>query len=563
MIESLRLIKFLLRTSQSIRLSRLLVWLAVITGLASGVGYTALVAVINSALANRERSYLIWFVVLCIVVPASRLGSQAMFNAIGARTILELRMTLSRRILAARLDHLERIGPGRLLASLTDDVTSITNALVQLPVIAMHLAITLTCIAYMGWLSWRTLLFVLVVMALGMVSYLLPMNRSRALQARLREHLDALFSRFHGLIHGSKELRLSRQRRRWLLDEQLEPTGEQIRHLTFTANTLFTAVTVWGNLLFFIVIGLLLFVPGWVTDAEVLSGYVLTLIYLKTPLEVIFLTLPNLAKAMAAAAKLDRLGLDLLEKDQPPMAAARAAALPVAWRRLEIDGVEHRYAGEEGKGFQLGPIRLSFEAGEIVFLIGGNGSGKTTLAKLITGLYAPDSGQIRLDGVLIDDERRDAYRQLFSAVFFDFFLFERVFAEGSGSVDDRARRLLVELELPERVRIEDGRLSTLDLSQGQRKRLALLGAYLEDRPIYFFDEWAADQDPHFRSLFYRQLLPELKRRGKSVFVISHDDHFYDVADRLIKLGEGQVEWDRRPSSEPVPAVGGLAPASAP
>ena len=80
--------------------------------------------------------------------------------------------------------------------------------------------------------------------------------------------------------------------------------------------------------------------------------------------------------------------------------------------------------------------------------------------------------------------------------------------------------------------------STTHLSHGQRQRLALLGAYLEDRPIYVFDEWAANQEPQFRNIFYRQILPELKARGKLAVVISHDDRYFDVADRLIRLTSG-------------------------
>jgi putative pyoverdin transport system ATP-binding/permease protein len=179
----------------------------------------------------------------------------------------------------------------------------------------------------------------------------------------------------------------------------------------------------------------------------------------------------------------------------------------------------------------------------MVFVIGGNGSGKKTFAKLLLGLYGPEGGAIRLDGQEITDDARDNYRQLFSAVHADFYLFERMLGLESAELDANAGKFLERLHLSDKVKVENNVLSTTELSQGQRKRLALLTAYLEDRLIYVFDEWAADQDPLFKEVFYHQLLPDLKARGKTIVVISHDDRFYHVGDRVIKLEYGQVVSD--------------------
>ncbi|HEV2735919.1 MAG TPA: ATP-binding cassette domain-containing protein, partial [Longimicrobiaceae bacterium] len=197
--------------------------------------------------------------------------------------------------------------------------------------------------------------------------------------------------------------------------------------------------------------------------------------------------------------------------------------------------------------FTLGAIDLRVWQGETLFLVGGNGSGKTTLAKLLLGLYAPEEGELRFGGRPVTDADRADYVHQFAAVFSDFYLFESLLGMESPELDALASRYLSKLHLEHKVRVEGGKLSTTALSQGQRKRLALLTAYLEDRPIYLFDEWAADQDPVFKEVFYLELLPELKARGKTVIVISHDDHYYGVADRIIKLDYGRIEYDGSPA----------------
>ncbi|HEY9642170.1 MAG TPA: ATP-binding cassette domain-containing protein [Coleofasciculaceae cyanobacterium] len=211
----------------------------------------------------------------------------------------------------------------------------------------------------------------------------------------------------------------------------------------------------------------------------------------------------------------------------------------------------HPPQGGEEKGFLLGPISLSLQPGEITYIVGGNGSGKSTLAKLITGLYFPQSGSIHLNGTLITDDNREWYRQHFSAIFTDFHLFDSYLGFNHTNLDREVESYLRQLQLDHKVQVKEGVLSTTRLSQGQRKRLALLTAYLEDRPIYLFDEWASDQEPLFRDLFYKQILVRLKERGKTVIVITHDDRYFHLADHIIKLDYGKIQ------SHPMPALGRL------
>ncbi|MNV57601.1 ABC transporter ATP-binding protein YojI [compost metagenome] len=219
---------------------------------------------------------------------------------------------------------------------------------------------------------------------------------------------------------------------------------------------------------------------------------------------------------------------------------------PEEFLSIELKGLRHRYYHEQsGEFFELGPIDLRFVPGEVVFLVGGNGSGKTTLAKLIVGLYAPEAGELLLDGVPVGDASRDQYRQLFSTVFSDFHLFDDLLETGRPDLDAEGNRLLEKLHLHRKVRVQDGAFTTKELSQGQRKRLALVAACLENRPFVVFDEWAADQDPAFKHFFYRQVLPDLQAMGKTVLVISHDDRYFDVGDRVVRLESGKIVLEER------------------
>lgn len=362
--------------------------------------------------------------------------------------------------------------------------------------------------------------------------------------SRSRETTDVVFKHLRGLIEGIKELKMHRRRRNEFYSKLIEPNTRSMEQDNATGEIIWAAATSWGHILFFIFIGLVLFaVPRLQpVDSLVLTGYTLTIMYMMGPLEFVLNFMPSLTRANVAMKKIDTLTNSLDE--QVVIEAASDSDVNPAWQSIDFLGIQHAYRREnEDSEFTLGPIDLSLRPGEILFITGGNGSGKTTLAKLLVGLYIPQQGEIRLDGKPITDERRDNYRQLFSVVFSDFFLFENLLGVSDFNVETKAQEYLSKLQLDRKVEIKDKTLSTLELSQGQRKRLALLTAYLEDRSIYVFDEWAADQDPQFKEIFYFELLARLKAAGKTAIVISHDDRFYHVADRVIKLNYGLVEVD--------------------
>jgi len=396
--------------------------------------------------------------------------------------------------------------------------------------------------AYLGWLSWQMLAAIMVVIAGGAMGYLMVVSSALRFCRWAREEEDKLFGYFRALTDGIKELKLHRRRRGAFFSRNIESVTAAYQRHNVAAEIRFAAAQSWSHLLYFALIGLILFLAPSLTTLSnrTLTGYVVTTLYLMGPLSGVLSSFSLFGRARVALQKVQELGVSLAgcsTEDCPEANTEKARH----FERLELCGVLHSYHRElEDSNFVLGPVDLSFQPGELVFLVGGNGSGKSTLAKIITGLYLPEAGEIRLDGELVTNRNRDAYRQLFSAVFADFFVFDNLLGLDGADLDSRASGYLEQLHLKHKVRVTNGALSTTAVSQGQRKRLALLTAYLEDRPFYLFDEWASDQDPYFKNVFYTKLLPDLKARGKTVLVITHDDRYFDLADRIIKLDYGKV-----------------------
>jgi putative ATP-binding cassette transporter len=533
------LLKFILRTCRGMTI------VTTLAALLSGACNAGLIAMVNMALTNLSRSpeRFIWaFVGLGLGKVLSNYLSQVVLARFSQGAIAELRRSLIRKVLAVPLRSLEELGTPRILVALTEDVFNITQALLSIPVVSVNIAILLGGAAYLGWLSWQILVALGGLIIFGAVGYRLLLGSAFRRMSLARAEEDKLYGYFRALTEGIKELKLHRNRRGEFFSRNIQTTTEIYQQLNVTAETRFAAAQSWSHLLYFALIGLILFLVPRLAEVNqrTLTGYVITTLYLMGPLAGVLSSLSMFGRASIALEHVQKLGVSLTELsvEECPLEGSDSE---LSFERLEMVGVMHSYHREQDEtSFVLGPIDLTFRPGELVFLVGGNGSGKSTLAKLVAGLYLPEKGELLLDGEPITHINRDNYRQLFSAVFADFYLFENLLGLKRNDLDAQAAEYLEQLHLSQKVKVKDGALSTVDVSQGQRKRLALLTAYLEDRPFYLFDEWASDQDPLFKNIFYTQLLPELKERGKSVLVITHDDKFFHLADRIIKLDYGRL-----------------------
>ncbi len=514
-----------------------------IAGAVAGASSAGIIATINYTIQNLDSlsGWLPWgFVVLCLLLLVSATLSIGLMARLSQKIVYQLRLDLADDIFACSLQHLEKIGAASLLAVLTNDVQAIANSAGFFSVLIVNIALILGCLIYLCWLSPIFMAFFLIFMVMAGFSYQLILTKGYQAFSQARQVQDRLFQHFRTITEGTKELKLHRQRRRAFTKEDLRPTAADFCRYKVRGITIFGFANAWGLILFFMPIGALLYIAPQVIELSpaLISSCALTILYMINPIRGISNALPVIAQANISLSKIESMGLSLaeqaIESDFP-----NSLDFTADWKSLQLVDLTHTYKGEEAHQFSLQNINLQFKPGEIVFIVGGNGSGKSTLVKLLTGLYIPDRGKILFDEQVIDNYNREWYRQQFSVVFYDFYLFERLLGIESAN-PSQVREYLTQLEIAHKVTINNGVLSTTNLSQGQRKRLALLTAYLEDRPIYVFDEWASDQDPVFKKIFYHKLLPKLKQQGKTVIAVTHDDRYFNYCDRLIKLEYGCV-----------------------
>ncbi|MFP5265679.1 MAG: cyclic peptide export ABC transporter [Blastocatellia bacterium] len=522
--------------------SKKTVILAVVTGLLSGMTSAGLIALINSTLhgSHSGERLALSFAALAVAAIISGAASQLLLMHMVQHTIYDLRTSLSRRIMASPLRHLEEIGPNRLFASLTEDIPALATSLLTVPSLCINIATLCVSLIYLVWLSTTVFLTMVGFILPAVLVYRVLVNRGLRSFKLARDSQSVLMSDYRAMTEGIKELKLHRRRRRAFMKEGLEITASIARRHVLAGQTIHTAAEAWGRLLFYAFLGLLLFGFPGVRDSNnpVLTGSILIILNIMGPVGGIMNAIPVYGRARIALQQIEAVGLSLASAADDE---ADDRELPRTWRRLDLINLTHSYRREaDDTSFTLGPLDLTLRRGEVVFLIGGNGSGKTTFAKLLTGLYAPERGEIKLDGLTIDDSNIEMYRQQFTALFSDFYLFQKLIGLEARDLDERARRYLALLQLDNKVKVENGKLSSLNLSSGQRGRLALLAAYLEDRSFYVLDEWAANQDSTFKDVFYLQLLSDLKARGKAVLVITHDEKYFHLADRIIRLEQGKL-----------------------
>ncbi|MFS0723492.1 cyclic peptide export ABC transporter [Paenibacillus sp. 1P07SE] len=528
----------------------------VVLAVMSGFGNALIIFVINESFVrsdNLTSGLVAYFGLAVLMYVVGQRYIQSMLVRLTNQFVYEKRMELAGKLLETDYAHMERLERGRVEATLSSDTEEISSSIGLLVTGGTNVVTLLCCFAYLGIMNVYALLLSLVIIAVLAGIYYLVGEKANLLFEETRDIQNRFFGYIADLLRGFKELSLSRARRAGFR-EAMDESCETFREKRTDAQMRFVHVFIIGETLFVLVIGCVVFLFPAIFEqmnSDMLRSYVFVFLYMTGPVNQLLDSLPQIALIRVSWGRVKRLIREVDERrreyesddagrlsatgDKPAVSDQADQSLP----GIELRGVVYRYPGETGGSsrFAVGPIDCAFRSGEVTFITGGNGSGKSSLAKLITGLYRPDEGGILLEGHPAAPEE---LRESFTAIFADFHLFDALYGIDTTGREARIAEVLRLLELDDKVAIEEGSFSTTSLSTGQKKRLALLVAYLEDRPFCLFDEWAADQDPGYRRLFYEQLLPELKAQGKCIIAITHDDAYFDTADRVIKMDTGRL-----------------------
>jgi putative ATP-binding cassette transporter len=538
------------------------VFISLVLGALAGISYSLLIPVVLISIGSRTgesasrdemtRTFLsfevsnykfaLLFASICLFILICRSVSHILLTRVALDATTELRVKTYRKIMNAPIADLEKMGSSKLLVAITTDVTRIIIGATMAPNILVNVVTVAGMLAYLLLLSPDVFWFTVWAIVFGVITYQIPMFIGTKYFERGRSKMDMLQESIRGLIHGTKELKLSKVKQDRYFDEILLASEYDVLHNSKVANTIVSVAANYGDLLSFFVIGVVayIFVSSYSISTEALIGAIMALLYISGPVAGILFSMPQIANAKVSYRNITRI-FDTLSKE-----AASEDIKPIAdWNTVRFSRISYRYDDSEGS-FELGPVDLEVFKGEITFIVGGNGSGKSTLCKLMALHYAPTEGEIHFGDVKIDSDSLNSCRQYISAIFTDYYLFDRLLSNLSEVDEELVNRYLSKLEIERKVSVQNGRFSTVALSDGQKKRLALLVAFVEDRDIYLFDEWAADQDPVFKQVFYHNILQELKARGKAVVVITHDDRFFSVADQILFMEEGKLIRTERP-----------------
>jgi len=519
----------------------------------AGLANALLIVVINEVailVAEGERpGTMQWFIFAAAFVLYFQCNKMALLqaNRVIERLLRNLRADVADKLRRSELKTVNHLGRGKLYSLLSHETNHLSITFPILVESFQQAILLVIALFYLAYLSWAALLVFMLAVLLGVYGYTHINKSYRDTLQKVAEQQAKLLDRFGDIIHGSKEIRLNRSRGKavfQVFSQQSHATEE----LLTVAGARWTYLILLGAIVMYTMLGIVVFVfPNYIEGhSTIIFQLVPTMMFCLTPLTKIVAQSPLFLRADVGLHEILTMQKELEAAGGIAPASARKAAKRFQnFEQIEFSEITYHHRDRDGASlFTSGPWDLTLRRGELLFLVGGNGSGKSTALRLLTGLYHRDTGRIAVDGgAPLDDVQFAGIRELYSAVFGDFHLFDRLY--GLEHVKQEEVDQLIEMmELTGKVQFADGHFSQLQLSTGQRKRLALIATLLEDRPVYLFDEWAAEQDVHFREIFYTKILPGLKAQGKTVVAVTHDERFWHLADRVVKFDLGTIKWDR-------------------
>lgn len=519
---------------------RAMLAMIVISGLSSGM----LLGVINHAAESAANGavslmmVLLFGVTLLVYVVSKRkaLGSA---SVISERAIRDLRITMADKIRHSDLLFLEGAGKGDIYARLTQDTSTVSQSV---PVIFngyQSAVVVFATLLYVMTVSFHAALITMVLLAIGATLYSLRQRQTLQGLAEAAAKEGEFFDGLGHLIDGFKEIKINHAKNDGVF-QRVGDVSRQTERVMSKVGLNYVNHLVLSQVFVFLILAALVFVLPALDYSQPKTVVKLTtaILFMVSPLEVVLVAWHFQTRAEVALAGIRRLEALLAQREDKEGVGQADPRRYADFSSLRLQDIVFAYPSDES-GFQIGPLDVEIKRGTRTFIVGGNGCGKSTLLKVLTGLYPPGQGRLTIDGRVIGAEQLGSYRELFACIFSDFHLFDRLYGLHAPDPEE-VQRLIDRMGLGDKTSYRDGRFTNLDLSSGQRKRLALLIAILEDKPIYIFDEWAADQDAEFRARFYEEIIPELVARGKTVIAVTHDDRWFHSCDQLLKLDYGKL-----------------------
>ena len=537
LIPGAKLVRFVFEES-SRPLSRVVTF-----GIISGIAGGGILAAINQGAQMAAGSLTIQPLLLFSGVLALFLYSKrySLINAVMAveEMLQAVRNRVAGKIADSELEAMERIGPSYVFNRLSQDTILISDSAHVIFASFGALIMLVFSTIYIAIISLEGFIMTLSAISLGVITFL---SQRRAIIGAVRSATSnevEFLASVEQSLNGFKEIKLHRGKADDLLRSQAA-IGGTLERAKKRAGRSQTFVMMFSQAFFYALLGVVVFVWPVVMDesTETVIKVTATILFIIGPIDLVVGSMPLFMEADVAVENLKELERRLEAGVMKAPAKPLDPAAPFVG--LQIKDVKYRYPGDyDETEFTLGPINLEVTPGEILFIVGGNGSGKSTLLKILTGLYYPTDGEVLVDGSRLERSDYPQYRQSFSAIFTDFFLFDRLYGV-SPAVYGRADDLLKWLDISRKTTFDNGGFTNRNLSTGQRKRLALVAALLEERAVYVFDEIAADQDPEFRRRFYEEILPTVRDQGATVIAVTHDDRYFKCADRVVVMEEGQL-----------------------
>ena len=522
------------------------VWVNSISGILSiAVASVIVTGADNVKPGEIQLDAIILFVTLVASYYLARYYALSRISTHVEHVINETRKRISDKIQRTNLKNFEGIGKEYFYTTLTTDSQIISQSSIQIInasgslVMALSGSIALLIISLPAFIVTMTLLAAITSLYLSMRKMVVGDL------VKISEKENQFFAALNDLLLGFKELKLNSDKSEGFIKNHLHKLANEVFELkAHVANRVSKAI-ILSQIFMYIIIGTIVFILPNIQPDEInaIAPAVALLLFMNGPI----------VEVVGLVNILDRTNncIDNLENIENTLDSFQNSQIAIenkevrhkdfsGFNTLKCENAVFSYADEKnGSSFTLGPMNFELTKNEIVFIVGGNGSGKSTFLKILTSLYRPDEGKIYIDGNPLSSDRLTAYRNLFSPIFVDFHLFERFYGKHELD-DDKVDALLDQMGLSGTTDIIDKKITRRELSTGQRKRLALIVSILEDKAIFLFDEVAADQDPVFRKYFYETIIPNLKSEGKTVIAVTHDDKYFSVADRVLKMDYGKL-----------------------